>query len=140
MMTMALIMGTGEILPAKDSTGSIWVDLIQFISLTFSSRAAKLGMIIMIIGGFSKYMDAIGASTALVRIAVKPLQKIGQPYLVLALTSVLGNFLAMFISSCYISQIERGLKTVSLPTLMKIADVLNVEEMKLLDFNRRWQD
>ena len=44
------------------------------------------------------------------------------------------------VSSCYISQIERGLKTVSLPTLMKIADVLNVEEMKLLDFNRRWQD
>lgn len=44
------------------------------------------------------------------------------------------------VSSCYISQIERGLKTVSLPTLMKIADVLNVEEMKLLDFNRRWQE
>ena len=44
------------------------------------------------------------------------------------------------VSSCYISQIVRGLKTVSLPTLMKIADVLNVEEMKLLDFNRRWQD
>ena len=34
MMIMALIMGTGEILPAKDSTGSVWVDLIQFISLT----------------------------------------------------------------------------------------------------------
>ena len=99
MMIMALILGTGEILPAKDSTGSVWIDLVQFISLTFSSRAAKLGMIIMIIGGFSKYMDAIGASTALVRIAVKPLQKIGQPYLVLALTSILGNFLAMFISS-----------------------------------------
>lgn len=44
------------------------------------------------------------------------------------------------VGSCYISQIERGLKTVSLPTLMKIADVLNVEEMKLLDFNRRWQE
>ena len=40
------------------------------------------------------------------------------------------------VSSCYISQIERGLKTVSLPTLMKIADVLDIEEMRLLDFGR----
>lgn len=99
MMLLALFFGLGEILPSKDSTGSVWLDIIQFISLTFSSRAAKLGMIIMLIGGFSKYMDMIGASTALVKIAIKPLKKIGQPYLVLALTSVLGNFLAMFISS-----------------------------------------
>ena len=41
------------------------------------------------------------------------------------------------VSSCYVSQIERGLKTVSLPTLMKIADVLDIEEMRLFDFGRR---
>lgn len=40
------------------------------------------------------------------------------------------------VSSCYISQIERGLKTVSLPTLMKIADALEIAEMRLLDFSR----
>lgn len=99
MMILALVFGLGQILPAKQSTGSIWLDIIQFISLSFSSRAAALGMIIMLIGGFSKYMDMIGASTALVRVAIKPLQKLGQPYLVLALTSILGNFLAIFISS-----------------------------------------
>lgn len=99
MMLLAASLELGEILPDKKSTGSVWLDIIQFISLAFSSRAAKLGMIIMLIGGFSKYMDMIGASTALVRLAVKPLQKLGQPYLVLALTSILGNFLAMFISS-----------------------------------------
>ncbi len=99
MMVLALVFGLGEILPAKQTTGSPWLDIIQSISLAFSSRAAKLGMIIMLIGGFSKYMDCIGASTSLVRLAIKPLQKMGHPYLVLALTSVLGNFLAMFISS-----------------------------------------
>jgi len=99
MMVLTLVLGLGEILPAKQSTGSPWLDIIQSISLAFSSRAAKLGMIIMLIGGFSKYMDSIGASTALVRIAIKPLKKLGHPYMVLALTSVLGNFLAMFISS-----------------------------------------
>ena len=99
MMALTIVFGLGEILPAKQTTGSPWLDIIQSISLAFSSRAAKLGMIIMLIGGFSKYMDRIGASTALVHIAIKPLQKIGRPYLVLALTSILGNFLAMFISS-----------------------------------------
>ena len=99
MMALTIVFGLGEILPAKQTTGSPWLDIIQSISLAFSSRAAKLGMIIMLIGGFSKYMDRIGASTALVRLAIKPLQKLGRPYLVLALTSILGNFLAMFISS-----------------------------------------
>ncbi|MBQ1809458.1 MAG: C4-dicarboxylate transporter DcuC [Selenomonas sp.] len=99
MMILTIACGLGEILPAKQTTGSPWLDIIQSISLAFSSRAAKLGMIIMLIGGFSKYMDCIGASTALVRLAIKPLQKLGHPYVVLALTSILGNFLAMFISS-----------------------------------------
>ena len=99
MMILTLIFGLGEILPAKTSTGSPWLDIIQSISLAFSSRAAHLGMIIMLIGGFSTYMDRIGASTALVHVAIKPLQKIGRPYLMLALTSVLSNVLAMFISS-----------------------------------------
>ncbi|SFI37399.1 C4-dicarboxylate ABC transporter [Selenomonas caprae] len=99
MMMLTLVLGLGEILPDKKSTGSAWLDIIQSISLAFSSRAAALGMIIMLIGGFSMYMDKIGASTALVRLAIKPLQKLGHPYLVLALTSILTNVLAMFISS-----------------------------------------
>lgn len=99
MMILTLVFGLGEILPAKTSTGSPWLDIIQSISLAFSSRAAHLGMIIMLIGGFSTYMDRIGASAALVHVAIKPLQKIGRPYLMLALTSVFSNVLAMFISS-----------------------------------------
>lgn len=99
MMYIAVAFNMGSILPAKQSTGVIWLDTFEFIKQAFSTRAANLGLIIMLVGGFSKYMDAIGASTALVKIAVKPLQKIGLPYLVLALTSVLENFLAMFIGS-----------------------------------------
>lgn len=40
------------------------------------------------------------------------------------------------LSSCYISQIERGLvkKSVSLPVLISIAEALNVEVGKLFDF------
>lgn len=99
MMFIAVALNMGNILPVKQSTGLIWLDTFEFIKQTFSSRAANLGLVIMVVGGFSKYMDTIGASTALVKVAVKPLHKIGLPYLVLALTSVLENFLAMFIGS-----------------------------------------
>lgn len=99
MMYIAIALNMGPILSAKQSTGLIWLDTFEFIKQTFSTRAANLGLIIMVVGGFAKYMDGIGASTALVKVAVKPLQKIGLPYLVLALTSILENFLAMFVSS-----------------------------------------
>lgn len=99
MMIAAVCIGVGEIVAAKQSTGSVWLDIVKAINMSFSNRAAKLGLIIMLIGGFSKYMDYIGASTALVNISIKPLQMMKRPYLVLALTSILGNILAMFISS-----------------------------------------
>lgn len=99
MMYIALALNMGDLLPAKQSTGLVWLDTFEFIKQTFSSRAASLGLIIMVVGGFSRYMETIGASTALVKTAVKPLQKVGRPYLVLALTSMLTNVLAMFISS-----------------------------------------
>lgn len=41
------------------------------------------------------------------------------------------------VSSNYLSQIERGFKTVSLPTLMQIADVLGVPERDLFDFREQ---
>lgn len=40
------------------------------------------------------------------------------------------------VTSNYLSQIERGLKTVSLPTLMDIAEQLGITEMDLFDFRK----
>ena len=86
-------------LTAGQSTKSKWFDLFAYIRQILSSRAAGLGLIIMSIAGFAKYMDTIGASKALVHICVKPLAAMKSPYLVLALGVILGQFLAIFISS-----------------------------------------
>ena len=40
------------------------------------------------------------------------------------------------VSSNYLSQVERGFKTVSLITLTKISEVLEIDESNLLDFSR----
>ena len=41
------------------------------------------------------------------------------------------------VSGNYISQVERGFKSVSFPTLVQIAEILGVEEKDLLDFSRK---
>ena len=53
----------------------------------------------MAIAGFAVYMDRIGASKALVKLCVKPLKAIRSPYVLLALTYVVGQFIALFVNS-----------------------------------------
>lgn len=86
-------------LTEKQSTNLKWFDLFAYVRQVFSSRAAGLGLTIMAIAGFAKYMDSIGASRVLVFISVKPLSKLKSPYLVLALGLIMGQALALVISS-----------------------------------------
>ncbi len=85
---------------AEDSlTGLFAFDLFAMVSEAFSNRVARIGMIIMAAGGFAKYMSSISASTALVNLSIKPLSRISNPYLLLAITYVAGQFLNIFIPS-----------------------------------------
>lgn len=92
-------LGLGHILPAKQSTGLVLFDAFEFIKQTLSTRAAGLGLNIMAVGGFARYMDHIGASKSLVRLTIKPLLALRSPYLVMACTWVLGMFLGLAINS-----------------------------------------
>lgn len=87
------------ILTGKASTGYIWFDIFKYITTLFESRAAGLGMIIMAVGGFTRYMDKIGASNELVKICIKPLQLFHAPYIVLGLGYIVGQILNIFIPS-----------------------------------------
>ncbi|MBU5483795.1 C4-dicarboxylate transporter DcuC [Clostridium sp. MSJ-11] len=99
LMSLSIIFKTGEIMPQKSSTGFVWFDMFEYIRSTFSSNNAGIGLSIMAVGGFAKYMSSIGASEALVKIAIKPLRKLNAPYLVLALGYAVGQFLNIFIPS-----------------------------------------
>ena len=98
MVCAVLLTGKG-ILPAKASTGLVWFDIFEFIKRTLSSRAAGLGLMIMSVAGFAKYMDHIGASKVLVNLAIKPLAKLRSPYIVMSAGYLLGQVLALFIPS-----------------------------------------
>jgi DcuC family C4-dicarboxylate transporter len=83
----------------QSPTGWFGFDLFAIVKESFSTRLAKIGLIIMAAGGFAKYMSSIHASTALVKLAVKPLQKLKNPYILLALAYVVGQILNIFVPS-----------------------------------------
>ena len=84
---------------AESITGLFAFDLFAMVSEAFSNRVARIGMIIMAAGGFAKYMTSISASTALVNLSIKPLSRVSNPYMLLAITYVAGQFLNIFIPS-----------------------------------------
>lgn len=99
MMAVAIIFNFGPILSAKSSTGFAWFDLFKFVDDLASKRTAELGLMIMVCAGFAKYMDKIGASKALVHVAVKPLRLLRSPYMVLCGGFLIGQILHPFIPS-----------------------------------------
>ena len=99
LLCAAILLKDAPILSEKASIGSNFLDIFQYLKDTFSKTTAGLGLTIMVVGGFAKYMDHIGASKALVKITTKPMKKLNSPYLVLALTYILGQILNIFIPS-----------------------------------------
>lgn len=94
----ALIMGK-SIIAGKQSLGMGWFDIFKVAEDLFSNRVAGLGLMIMSVAGYVRFMDKIGASQAFVNIGVKPLKLIHSPYLVLALGFLVGQFMKMAITS-----------------------------------------
>lgn len=99
MMWLAAILGYSQILGAKASTGSIFFDAFEFMRATLSSTAGKLGLNIMSVGAFAKYMDKIGASRALVRLTIRPLLALKSPYIVMSGTWIVGMLIGLCINS-----------------------------------------
>lgn len=98
MLICAALNGTMPVADAK-STHFFGFDLAEAFTNLMKGRLPGLGLNIMLIAGFSVYMDRIGASKALVKLCVKPLSAIRSPYVLLAVTYVVGQFMALFINS-----------------------------------------
>lgn len=98
LLVIASLMGVVPI-TGKSATNFIGFDYAQAFTDLLKRRLPGLGLNIMAIAGFAYYMDKIGASKALVKICVSPLQRIKSPYVLLALTYVVGQFIALFVNS-----------------------------------------
>lgn len=86
--------------PLAQPTGLLLFDLFRYMVESFSKTLSKVGLMIMAIGGFVAYMDDIGASAALVRLATKPLRWFSKyPYASSSLVIPLGQLLFLCIPS-----------------------------------------
>ena len=86
--------------PLKNHTGFSGFDLFAFIKESFSNTNAGVGLMIMAIGGFVAYIDKIGASNALVYVAMKPLKLFKKyPYIAASLVIPIGQTLFVAIPS-----------------------------------------
>ena len=99
LMLCTVVFGLGPILQAKQATGFILFDIFESIKLLFSDRLAGLGLTIMSIGGYVRYMEHCGANQALVEVSTAPLKLLRSPLAVLMLGYVIGEVLNIFVPS-----------------------------------------
>ena len=87
--------------PVRESASflDVLLDSFAFITATFKTQLAGVGLIIMSVAGFAAYMKHINASAKLAFLANKPLGKIKNKYLILSGTFVVGMALKIVISS-----------------------------------------
>ncbi len=81
------------------SSGSKSIDIFTTFTFLMHGSVANVGLIIMAAGGFAKYMNTVGASDIFVQYASKPLQIIRNPYLLVAITVIFAQIMALFVPS-----------------------------------------
>lgn len=119
MLLVSHTLGNTNFLPQKvPSTGFVFFDLFKLLQSISGRQLTGVGFIIMTAGGFAAYMDKIGAADALVRVASHPLQYVKQPYLVLALSYVIGQILVMVVPSA--AGLAMLLLVILLPILVSV--------------------
>ncbi|POT55045.1 C4-dicarboxylate transporter [Citrobacter amalonaticus] len=118
LMLCGVWLGYGALVAPDKSSGYLLVDIYNEILRMLSSRAAGLGLSIMAVGGYARYMDRMGASRAMVSLLSRPLKLIRSPYIVLAATYIIGQIMAQFITSA--SGLGMLLMVTLFPTLVSL--------------------
>lgn len=83
----------------KLSSGSIWLDPLKKSADVFSMQMGIVGLTIMILFGFAKYMTHIGANDAMVHTLSGPIKKIKSTYILVPIVFLFGNTLQMVLPS-----------------------------------------
>lgn len=81
------------------STGAMWLDPLKVIADQFKSTISSAGFIILILGGYSSYMNSIKANNVTVSVLTKPIGKIKSVYVLVPLVFLMGNLLSLVIPS-----------------------------------------
>lgn len=81
------------------STGMAWLDPLKAIADQFKSTISSAGFIILILGGYSSYMNSIKANNVTVSVLTKPIGKIKSVYILVPVVFLIGNLLSLVVPS-----------------------------------------
>lgn len=81
------------------STGVFWLDPLKAIVDQFKSTISSAGFIILILGGYSAYMNHIKANNVTVSVLTKPIGKIKSVYILVPVVFLIGNLLSLVVPS-----------------------------------------
>lgn len=95
LMYVAVLMGKS--IPGE--TGYAIIDPIMAIVEQFKATFSQAGLVILLLGGYSAYMSAIGANDVTVYALTKPLKRVKSTYVLIPIVFLLGNLLSLVIPS-----------------------------------------
>ncbi|MDR1827622.1 MAG: C4-dicarboxylate transporter DcuC [Methylobacteriaceae bacterium] len=99
LMFCSVAFDIGKGLELKKSTGNTFFDVFQVVQNIMSSNISGLGLSIMAMGGFAKYMDTLNAGHALYSVVGGPLNHVKSPYVLACMGFVVTQIVGMAIPS-----------------------------------------
>jgi len=114
LLFISVLMGHSILPEGVKSTGSTYFDILEYVKYLLGNRGGGLGLMIMVLCGFSVYMTHLGANDVVVKLVSKPLKNIHSPYILM----VFAYFLACLMSFAVAS--ATGLGVLLMATLFPV--------------------
>ena len=99
LLCCAVLLDVEPGLALKKGTGSEFFDIFKIIQDVFSTTLGGLGLNIMCMGGFAKYMDKLEAGRSLYDVVSAPLKYVKNPYMLAMAGFIVDHLLGMAIPS-----------------------------------------
>ena len=99
LLLLSVLMGHSILPENVKSTGSTYLDIIEYVKYLLSNRSGGLGLMIMILCGFSAYMTHLGANDMVVKLVSKPLKNVRSPYVLMIFAYFLACLMSFAVSS-----------------------------------------
>ena len=76
LLFISVLMGHSILPEGVKSTSSTYFDILEYVKYLLGNRGGGLGLMIMVLCGFSVYMTHLGANDVVVKLVSKPLKNI----------------------------------------------------------------
>ena len=99
LLFISVLMGHSILPDGVKSTGSTYFDILEYVKYLLGNRSGGLGLMIMVLCGFSVYMTHLGANDVVVKLVSKPLKNIRSPYILMVFAYFLACLMSFAVSS-----------------------------------------